>query len=171
MWEKTNKVLQEYAILVRNQYQDSLIKNNRIATGNLLNSVEYDINVGEKQIKVSLNLPEYWKYVEWDTKPHFPPIDKIVKYIEEKPIYPHEDKNGNLPTPKQLAFLIGRAMAGKSPNQASLKNPQGGTTGTHDLANTLEEVNKIYLEKIEEAILEDVNEDIISIILGIRSFK
>ena len=82
-----------------------------------------------------------------------------------------EDKNGNLPTPKQLAFLIGRAMAGKSPNQASLKNPQGGTTGTHDLANTLEEVNKIYLEKIEEAILEDVNDDVISIILGIRSFK
>ena len=34
MWEKTNKVLQDYAILVRNQYQDSLINNNRIATGN-----------------------------------------------------------------------------------------------------------------------------------------
>lgn len=171
MWEKTNKVLQEYAILVRNQYQDSLIKNGRIATGKLLNSVEYDINVGEKQIKVSLNLPEYWKYVEWDTKPHFPPIDAIIKYIEEKPIYPHEDKNGNLPTPKQLAFLIGRAMLGKSPNQESLKNPQGGTTGTHDLGNTLEEVNKIYLEKIESAILEDVNDDVISIILFNRSFK
>ena len=34
MWEKTTKILQEYAILVRNQYQDSLIKNGRIATGN-----------------------------------------------------------------------------------------------------------------------------------------
>ena len=62
-------------------------------------------------------------------------------------------------------------MAGKSPNQESLKNPQGGTTGTHDLGNTLEEVNKIYLEKIEAAILEDVNDDVISIILFNRSFK
>lgn len=148
MWEHTNKVLQEYAILVRNKYQDSLIKNDRIATGDLLNNVEYHIKIGEQYLEVSLNLQDYWRFVEWDTKPHFPPIDAILKYIEAKPINPREDDKGRLPTPRQLAYLIGRKIS------------EEGTKGTHDLENTLKEVNALYMDKIEEAVLDDVMEDL-----------
>ena len=146
MWEKTNKVLQEYAILVRNQYQDSLIKNNRIATGELLNSVEYDINVGEKHIKVSLNLPEYWKYVEHGRKPgKFPPPDKILEWVKIKPVLPYPDKNNKLPTPNQLSYLIGRKIATK------------GIEAGNQLQETLDEINDRFMIKIEEAVREDLN--------------
>lgn len=148
MWENTNRVLQEYAIEVRNRYQDSLIRNDRIATGDLLNNVDYHIKIGENHIEVSLKLQDYWKYVEWDTKPHFPPIDAMLKYIEAKPIYPQQDDKGRLPTPQQLAYLIGRKIS------------EEGTKGTHDLENTLRDVNAVYMDRIEEAVLEDVMGDL-----------
>ena len=125
----------------------------------MLNSVEKKKKKDDRQIEVSLQLKEWWKYVEEDTKPHFPPPDAMLNYIKAKPILPKPDRNGKLPTPNQLAYLIGRKIS------------EVGTTGTHDLGNTLEEVNKISSEKIEEATLEDVNDDVISIILFNRSFK
>lgn len=180
MWEKTKKVLGEYCIVVKERYSESLIKNGRVATEKLLESIDCTYRTGHTSVKVTLKLADYWKYVEWDTRPHYPPLDDegksvledwIEAKIESGNFIVKPDDNGKLPTPKQLSYLIGRAMAGESPNQSLLKNPQGGTKGTHDLANTLEEVNQIYLEKIEEAILEDVSDDVVSIIIGIRTFE
>ena len=111
MWEKTYEVLKEYAIELRNTLQDSYINDDRIATGDLLNSVEYIIEKDDRQIEVSLQLKEWWKYVEEDTKPHFPPPDAMLNYIKAKPILPKPDRNGKLPTPNQLAYLIGRKIS------------------------------------------------------------
>jgi len=158
-------VLQEYAQEVRNLYQDNLIRNDRIATGGLLNSVEYQVMFNGVAYEVQLKLEEYWKYVEEDTKPHWPPMNKILEWISAKPIIPRPDDRGRIPTPKQLAFLIGRAMAGKSPNQSNLKNPNGGTEGTHDLQSAIEVVNARYRDKIVYAIGKDT-EVITKVILG-----
>ena len=100
-------------------------------------------------------MADYWKFVEEDTKPHWPPLDAILSWIRVKPIIPRPDANGKIPTPATLAFLIGRAMAGKSPNQANCKNPQGGTTGTHDLRDTERAVIPMYVERLQEALHRD----------------
>ena len=47
-------------------------------------------------------------------------------------------------------------MAGKSPNQAKLKNPNGGTTGTHDLAKTKEDILPWWREQISLALGHDM---------------
>lgn len=151
-WENLNKVLEEYAIELRNKYQDNLINSDRLASGELLNSVEYIIQKDSYSISVSLQLAEYWKYVEYDTKPHWPPVDKIKEWIRVKPILP-DNRFGKLPTPDQLAFLIGRKIAGESPN-----NLEGGTKGSNDLHNAVDEVNARFLELIEEAITKDIDE-------------
>ena len=145
-WENLEKVLEEYAIELRNKYQDNLINSDRLASGELLNSVEYIIEKDNISISVSLQLAEYWKYVEYDTKPHWPPVDKIKEWIRVKPILPQPDNNGKLPTPDQLAYLIGR------------KINELGTTGSNDLHNAVEEINERFLELIEEAITKDVEE-------------
>lgn len=150
------KVLEQYAVQARNFYKQSLKKNNRMASGRLLNSVNYITEINGNKYEIFLTLEDYWKYVEEDTPPHFPPLDKIKDWIRVKPILPSPDKNGNLPTTETLAFLIGRAMAWKSPNQANLKNPSGGTTGTHDLENTLEIINRQFERKIMEAFDQDL---------------
>lgn len=143
-WENLEKVLEEYAIKLRNTYQDNLINSDRLASGNLLNSVEYIIEKDNMQISVSLKLEDYWKYVEFDTKPHFPPVDKIMEWIKVKPVLP-DNRFGKLPTPDQLAFLIGRKIS------------EEGTKGTNDLHNAVEEVNNEFMKRIEEAITKDVD--------------
>lgn len=148
MWEKTYEVLKEYAIELRNTLQDSYITDDRIATGDLLNSVEYIIEKDDRQIEVSLQLKEWWKYVEEDTKPHFPPPDAMLNYIKAKPILPKPDNNGKLPTPNQLAYLIGRKIS------------EVGTTGTHNVRDTARLINERYEEKIGQAISEDINNEL-----------
>ena len=148
MWEKTYEVLKEYAIELRNTLQDSYITDDRIATGDLLNSVEYIIEKDDRQIEVSLQLEEWWKYVEEDTKPHFPPPDAMLNYIKAKPILPKPDRNGKLPTPNQLAYLIGRKIS------------EVGTTGTHNVRDTVRLINERYEEKIGQAISEDINNEL-----------
>ena len=148
MWEKTYEVLKEYAIELRNTLQDSYINDDRIATGDLLNCVEYIIEKDDRQIEVSLQLKEWWKYVEEDTKPHFPPPDAMLNYIKAKPILPKPDRNGKLPTPNQLAYLIGRKIS------------EVGTTGTHNVRDTVRLINERYEEKIGQAISEDINNEL-----------
>lgn len=148
MWEKTYEVLKDYAIELRNTLQDSYINDDRIATGDLLNSVEYIIEKDNRQIEVSLQLEEWWKYVEEDTKPHFPPPDAMLNYIKAKPILPKPDNNGKLPTPNQLAYLIGRKIS------------EVGTTGTHNVRDTVRLMNERYEEKIGQAISEDINNEL-----------
>lgn len=144
-WTNLEKVLEEYGRELRNKYQDNLINSDRLASGELLNSVEYIIEKDNISISISLQLAEYWKYVEWDTKPHWPPVDKIKEWIRVKPILP-DDRFGKLPTPDQLAFLIGRKIS------------EEGTKGSNDLHNAIDEINSLFLEKIEEAITMDVEE-------------
>ena len=150
------KVLQDFATDIRDRYRDVLANNDHIASRKLVDSIKTQVLVGDNAYEVTMTLEDYWKYVEEDTPPHWPPRDAILKWIEVKPIIPRPDDNGRIPSPKQLAFLIGRAMAGKSPNQEKLKNPNGGTTGTHDLAQTKEDILPCWREQISQALGHDM---------------
>jgi len=136
-------VLQEYAVAVRNKYQDRLILHDRIATGDLLNSVEAHVDYDGGTYEVKLDLADYWRYIEMDTEPHWPPPSAILKWIQAKPVLPRPLKNGKLPTPQQLAFLIGRHIA------------VFGTKGKPDLTDTVEEMNRAFQERIAAALAAD----------------
>lgn len=146
-------VLEEYAQEVRNLYQDNLIRNDRIATGDLLNSIDYQVQFNGVAYEVQLKLEDYWKYVEEDTKPHWPPVNKILEWISAKPIIPKADDRGRIPTPKQLAYLIGRKIS------------RVGTEGTHDLKDAIEVINARYRDKIVYAIGQDT-QVLTKVILG-----
>lgn len=156
-------VLEEYGQMVLDNYKDSLMQNGHMATGNLINNARYIVETGDKSVEVSLVLQDYWKYLENDTKPHWPPKNKILEWIRVKPVIPSKTYNGKLPTEEQLAFLIGRAMAGLSPNQSECKNPNGGTTGTKDLKQTLDDVNNRFEKLIGEAIAKDIDASLTTI--------
>ena len=142
--ENLRAVLMEYGVAVRNLYQDRLILHDRIATGDLLNSVEVRVEHNGGTYEVQLDLAEYWRYVEMDTEPHWPPPSAILKWIRAKPVLPRPLKNGKLPTPEQLAFLIGRKIA------------VFGTKGHPDLTDSVEDMNKAYQERIAAALARDV---------------
>ena len=165
---RTAEVLQNLANDVRAGYIDQLKKNGHYTTRGsdrrLIDSVETVVSVNGHSFTVSLKLNDYWIFVEEDTKPHWPPPDAIRRWVEIKPLL-RPDANGKIPRPETLAFLIGRAIAGKSPNQANLKNPYGGTTGTHDLQKTKDAVIPVYIPKIEEALAADISQYIATVFL------
>ena len=143
--ENVFSTLEEYAREVRNKYQDNLITNNRIASGNLLNSVEYQVVYNGVEYEVQLRLQDYWKYIEYGTRPHFPPMDKILEWVMVKPVLPRPDANGRIPTPKQLAYLIARKISRK------------GTEGSHDLEDAIAEINERYRDKLVYSLQKDMS--------------
>lgn len=160
------QVLQEYISTVASLYRDKLIKDDHVATQNLINNIRVVYNQGNRAIEVDLNLKDYWKYVEYDTKPHWPKIGSlenpedggILPWVHVKHLADNaRPYNGKLPTEKQLAFLIGRKIS------------REGTTGTHDLEKTIQQVNSSYELKIADAIGEDLNTAMISILSALQT--
>lgn len=138
-------VLLEYGKEVRNLYQLNLVHSDRIASGELLNSCEFELQVNGSSYSVVLEMAEYWKYVENGRNAgKFPPTNKILEWIMVKPVIPRPDKNGKLPTPKQLAYLIGRKIANE------------GYEGTNDLKRASDSIYKKYQSKIVAALSKDL---------------
>lgn len=150
-FQRLREVLEEYAIKLRNKYQDALIENDRIASGDLLNSVEYITHFEDGDYWIGLSLEEYWKYVEYDTKPHMPPVSAILKWIQVKPLLPTPNKDGKLPTPEGLAWAIAKTIE------------KYGTRGTSDFGETNKELAVEYEEKIKDAIYEDLDNGVYKI--------
>ena len=150
-------VLQDLAKDVETNYKEHLEQHDRIASGDLLRSISTEIEVKGTTYTVYLNLADYWKYVEEDTKPHWPPKDAIDKWIFIKPVIPRPDDKGHLPTPEQLSFLIRRKIAGLAPDGQGGYKP-GGTIGTHDLRDAKAEVLDKYEQKLLDALERDTLE-------------
>lgn len=146
--------------------RDKLQTNGTNASHALTDSIQYILNKQGQDYEIDISLEEYWKYVENGTKAHWPPMEAIRKWIQVKPILP-EERNGKLPTTEQLAFLIGRAMAGQSPNQANLKNPNGGTQAQPFFWNSVEEAMNEYEQRIGEAIEKDIDRNVETMMLSI----
>ena len=64
------------------------------ATGNLIKSLTYDVEVNGKNITLNIDAEAYWKYVDKGRKPgKFVPVDALkkwakVKGIPESAVYP-----------------------------------------------------------------------------------
>lgn len=145
-------VMEEMAIAIRNEYQDNLIRNDRIASGDLLNNIEYEVTRGDFTYTIYVKMKDYWYYVENGRKAgKWPPIDNILNWIKIKPVLPRPNAEGKLPTPQQLAFLIARKIG------------EEGTQGTQDLRKATDTIWDTFEDRLYEAIDEDVDAAFIQI--------
>lgn len=158
------QTLEEFAQEVRNTYQDKLIEGDRIASGKLLNSVEYTVTKGDMEYVVSLTLEKYWKYLEYGVQGKENPTSPyknpgwgayyfILDWIKVKPVIPRPDKNGKIPSQKTLAGMITHAI---------VKN---GTQPGGELKDAIDEVNARYREKLVIALRKDT-QNIIKVLVG-----
>ena len=145
-------VMEEMAIAIRNEYQDNLIRNDRIASGDLLNNIEYELTRGDFTYTIYVKMKDYWYYVENGRKAgKWPPIDNILNWLRVKPVLPRPNAEGKLPTPQQLAFLIARKIG------------EEGTEGTQDLRKATDTIWDTFEDRLYEAIDEDVDAAFIQI--------
>lgn len=104
-------VLNEFGQAFVNLVADKIIESDGIATGNMLNTLDFDVRKEGGHFTVYLKHTDYFPYYDQGTPPHFPPRAPIKKWIQDKPIYPEEGSDGKLPTVEQLAFLIARKIS------------------------------------------------------------
>jgi hypothetical protein len=156
------KVLQEYAQEAEALYKSKLTSGEKNASKKLLDSVKGNVVVGEQEYEVTLTLEHYWKYVEFGRqgkessplkaypgayppgKAAFPPMNAILEWIKVKPVVPRPDRNGRIPTQKQLAFLISRKIWNE------------GIEPFPAVHQTSEELNEKYRERISAALGHDM---------------
>jgi hypothetical protein len=151
-FDNLRAVLEEFAQEFKDQYRAGLLSHGRFTQygeDRLVDSVDANqvqamIREGDEAWTVTINLNEYWKYVENDTRPHWPPPSAILRWVEIKPVLPHPDANGRIPSPRSLAYLIGRKIS------------REGTTGSHDFKTAQETTIERLRVRIRVAMVRDV---------------
>lgn len=128
------------------EYLDLIEKEGHSASSDLINTATSIATFDGRYFEISFNLQDYWKYLENGTKPHFPPIDAIERWIKVKKIVP-KSVNGKVPTTKQLAFLISRKIS------------REGTPATKLLEKSLSN-RDVYIDKIVAILTEQLNREI-----------
>lgn len=157
------RVLREYAEEVKTQYIANLKKNDHVATGNLINTVECMVTYDNAVFSVSLRLQDYWLSIEKGRPPTVNDGDGalrrgILEWIRVKRILPRPDASGKLPTPEQLAYLISRSI-----HKYGTKTYRETQNGSEDLKQATETTYAMFEERIRKALLEDVDLGLIQI--------
>lgn len=149
-FDNLEAIITEYASEFERLYKEKLRDDDFKASGDLINSIETKVKVGSDYYIVTFKAKDYWKYVEEGRRAgKWPPKEPILKWIKVKKILPQPDKDGNLPTPESLAFLIQRAIGKKG----TIK--RYGHEGSHIVYETVQQLNADYIPLMQEALQED----------------
>ena len=102
------KITDDFVVELKNK----LTANDSNASGTLSNSIRGIVKQNGKYIVISIQLEDYYQFVENGRKAgKYPPLSAIRKWISVKPVLPRPTKSGKLPTQNQLAFLIARKIS------------------------------------------------------------
>jgi hypothetical protein len=102
------KITDDFVVELKNK----LTANGSNSSGNFAKSIRGIVKQNGKYVVISIQLEDYWQYVENGRKAgKYPPINAIKNWISVKPVLPRPLKSGKLPTANQLAFLIARKIS------------------------------------------------------------
>lgn len=134
--------IQNIAKQIIELYRLQLDKDGINASGNLSNNIKSIVELFDTRLIISLELEDYWKFVEYGRGPgKMPPIDVIEQWIKIKPVIP-EARNGKIPDTRQLAFLIARKIG------------REGTVGRYP-------IEKIKKSDSMKTIIDDVKRELV----------
>lgn len=123
------------------ELKNRLTANKTNASGTLSNSIRGIVKQNGKYIVISIQLEDYYQFVENGRKAgKYPPLSAIRKWISVKPVLPRPTKSGKLPTANQLAFLIARKISKVGIKPKPFLKP---TITDFDL------INKVYNEVVD----------------------
>lgn len=107
---QVTKTFEEYAQQVVDLQRNFLVSKGKVASGDLVNSIGYQIVNSAKGKSIEFLADDYWVYVEYGRRAgdKFPPPQPIAQWIRERRIRPNAGV-----TQQQLVYLISRAIADK----------------------------------------------------------
>lgn len=143
-------VLEDYKKEFESLYKSKLEEHR--ASGRLIKSVKTKYEVNGSVYEVSVDLENWWYWLEHGRKPTSKgkhcPIEPIISWIRAKGIVPREI-NGKLPTETQLAYAIRHKIDNE------------GYTGGQYMQQTLDEINGKYTKLLQEALTKCVDSYVI----------
>lgn len=83
--EETDKLAEKIGVILVSETQDVLMKHGKYATANLYQSVSQKVRrMAWGYMITCFTNANYSIYVHEDTRPHFPPVDKIQEWVKVK---------------------------------------------------------------------------------------
>ena len=153
-FSRTEALLNSFAQTIVNRYKDKI---SEYASGKLYKTIDYTITSKSDSYLVTINLEEYWKFIEKGRRPgaKIPPVSAIENWIKIRKIIPRPValKSGKqrVPTVKQLAYVIARSIA------------RNGIAPRPFMRESIEDTMKDFKSKLTAAVREDVLENLDSI--------
>lgn len=142
---EVGNVLSQYKVELEELLKRKLMDKGNVASGDLLASIHTRLEVNGESYEVWLDCLKYLKFLDEGTKPHWMPEEPIIRWIKEKKLPTREYTGSNdLPTEKQLSFLIRRKIANE------------GTLPNFVYVETLQELNEKYIPLVEQALTNDI---------------
>lgn len=144
---EVGNVLSMYKVRFEELLKRNIEKKGAVATGDLLASIHTRVELNGSTYEVWLDCLEYLKYLDKGTKPHWMPEEPILRWIKAKRLPTREyigGDNKELPTEKQLGFLIRRKIS------------EEGTLPNFAYTQTVQELNEEFIPKIEQALATDI---------------
>lgn len=150
-WNHLRDVLNRYGDYFIKKAQENLLVGGNNVSGELTNSMEKIVLIDKEKFSVRISVNDYWKYVNYGTKPHYPPIAALKKWVEIKHIKP-QTRNGKTPSVEQLPYMIQKSIG------------KYGTKGTHFWDDAYNDTYEYFDEAIALAIEEDIADAITKIV-------
>ena len=144
-WNNLKKCLEEYSM-----YLLQASRNNMPTYYELKDKIKFVMNVNGNFYEIIFNAPKYWEYANDGRGPGKKPLVKaIADWIKRRNITPYALKNGKMPAPEQLPYMIANAIARDG-------TKFHGPTGIHFLEKSIDEQKSYWDDKISEAISNDI---------------
>ena len=150
-FSRTEALLNSFAQTIVNRYRDKI---SEYSSGKLYKTIDYTITSKSDSYLVTINLEEYWKFIEKGRRAgaKMPPVSAIENWIKVRKIIPRPValKSGKqrVPTVQQLAYVIARSIA------------RNGIAARPLMREYIEDTMKDFQSKLTAAVREDVLENL-----------
>lgn len=145
-YDNLKKAMEKYGEAFVIELIQQLKDADKVATGNLAKSIDYEVVEALNQLSLGIKAPEYLEYVDSGrrkgAKP--PPSDAIMKWAKARNIERFRDKKGRFISDKARAFIIARGIS------------KNGIKPTNVIKKTLRKLQSIQTKLITDAAVEDM---------------
>ncbi len=151
--EKVRNYLEDKGKQLVNLLRQEIQKKKKVASGNLLKSVEYQIKDNGDSLDLLILADEEISFIIGGRNSgQLPPIDAIEKWIKAKNVKPRQNKSNK---PRQMAFAMARKMKDQPIRGVNLRR---GAKKEDQVI--YEEMVKLLDSAYEEAISADIINDL-----------
>jgi hypothetical protein len=145
-FDNLNNTLYSFVTDFVETYKSLLIRDGKNPKGDLIRTLKpIGIEFTSNQMSGSIEIADYWKYVEYGRRPgKFPPPDAIIEWVKTRPVIPRAKNGLKPPTDKQISFLVSRKISEK------------GIAAGNQYTKALDICWNRWKDKIEEAVSQDI---------------